>query len=236
MDALIFDYDGVVLDSEPYHYEGFQQILKQFDITIPADIYADRYLGLTDFEGFRKIFNDYNRTDQLDNIEDLVQKKTAIVQNLIRNHATAIPGTVELVKSAVDSKIPIAICSGALRDEVKIGAETLGILEHFPVIVSAEDVSQGKTDPEGYIKTCRLLSEKVGKKISPNRCVVCEDSPAGTAAANSAGMRVCGLATSYAKHELPLADIVVENLSEISISQLARLIESASSEPKTADS
>ena len=235
MDALIFDYDGVVLDSEPYHYEGFERILKQFEIKIPADIYADRYLGLTDFDGFRKIFEDYDRLDQLENINSLVLQKTEIVQNLIKNHATAIPGTVEMIKSAVENKIPIAICSGALRDEVKIGAETLGILDHFPIIVSAEDVQQGKPDPEGYIKTCKLLSEKVGKKISPDRCVVCEDSPAGTAAANSAGMRVCGLATSYAKHELPLADIVVENLSEISIDQLSELINSTSSEAKTAD-
>ena len=104
-------------------------------------------------------------------------------------------------------------------------ARTVGVLDCFREIVSAEDVRRGKPDPEGYVLALRRLRESTGRDLSPAKCVVVEDSPAGIDAGKAAGMRVLAVATSYPTDALTAADLVVERLAEAGVGVLAGLVE-----------
>ena len=118
----------------------------------------------------------------------------------------------------------MAICSGALREEIELALRVVGLADRFPVIVAARDVRRGKPDPEGYRRARALLSDAVGRELKAERCVVCEDSPAGIAAGHAAGMKVCALTTSFPPEQVAEADLVVADLSGVALADLASLV------------
>lgn len=223
MDAIIFDFDGVVVDSEPIHMLGFVRVLKTLGIELTRADYYSRYLGFDDHDCFAAVMRDHQRVVSEEQIADWETEKTRIVQDIMRQMIQPLPGSVELIRAAAEAGIPLAICSGALMEEIELASKTIGIRDCFPVIVAAKDVTCGKPDPEGYVKAARLLSEQLGKPIQPQRCCVCEDSPAGIAAAKGAGMKVCAVSTSYAPEELTAADHIAKDLSEVNLPILREL-------------
>jgi beta-phosphoglucomutase len=127
-----------------------------------------------------------------------------------------------LIASAAAAGVPLAICSGALRKEIELAAETVGVRRHFAIIVAAEDVAEGKPDPQGYLLALRLLRQAMRRDFPPAKCVVVEDSSAGIEAAHAAGMKVLAVATSYPAAKLSKADRVVESLTEITVNNLSK--------------
>ena len=224
MDALIFDFDGVILNSEPLHYRGFMHVLERYGISVPHEVYNQRYLGLRDEDGIHAILSDYKKPMSDAQVKQMISDKTKIFKKLIRENNCEVPGATSFIRCAYQAGIPSAICSGSLRYEISAGTDILGISDHFAVIVSAEDVQAGKPDPQGYLKAAELLSTQSGKSINPCKCVVCEDSPTGIKAAKSAGMKVCALTTSYPPSKLPAVDMIVDNLSNISPNDLSKLV------------
>jgi beta-phosphoglucomutase len=224
MDALIFDFDGVVVDSEPLHLQAFQAILEPEGVELSRPIYYGRYLGYDDKDCFQAIMRDFKQNWSPQKIKTLSEQKTRLTQEYISERAEPVPGTMEIIREAVERGIPLAICSGSLREEVYLGLQAAGVTDYFPVVVTAEDVAKGKPDPEGYELARTRLAEAGGKKILPARCVVCEDSPAGIYAAKSAGMRVIALMTGYPKVALAQADKVVKNLARMSLDKLDTLL------------
>ncbi len=223
MQALIFDFDGVVMDSEPIHYEAFRQTVAPMGVDFSWEAYCADYLGFDDREGFAAILSDAGRAPATYDLTELIATKTKIVQHLLATAADAIPGTVEMLVAANNAGIPVAICSGALRVEVEVACEALGILPRIRTIVGADDVTKSKPDPESYQLALTRLSEVLGRELDPAACVAIEDSPIGLQSAIGAGLVTCALATSYDPAELTIATRVVANLTEITLDELAAL-------------
>ncbi len=224
LDAILFDFDGVIVDSEPLHLRGFQEVLRPMGIELTERRYYEKYLGYDDRGCLEALYDDLGRPipgpDEMDRIIDA---KTRWVQQALAASIEPLPGAVELIGQARRSGLPLAICSGALREEIEVAARKVAVRDCFDVVVAAEDVSRGKPDPEGYRLALARLGERTGREFDASRAVVVEDSPAGIEAARAAGMRVLGVGTSYPPDALTAADRVVGRLSEVGVGDLRAL-------------
>jgi HAD superfamily hydrolase (TIGR01509 family) len=219
-DALLFDFDGVVVDSEPVHLACFREVLARRDIDLATRDYYTKYLGFDDHDCFATVLADNGREVDEALIAEMTAEKTAAVQRVFADTVRPLPGAVELMRSARSGGVAVAICSGALREEIELAGRTVGATEHVQALIAAEDVSAGKPDPEGYRMAMAELATRTGRTPDPARCWVIEDSPAGVAAGKAAGCRVLAVTTSYPAEALHEADRVVDSLEAVSLEQL----------------
>jgi len=219
--AVIFDFDGVVADSETLHYNALNMAFGTRGLHMPKDIHWQKYLGYTDLENVLAVNDDYQMNWTQDDIHQLLELKCANFHALARTDAPIIDGVEEFVEMLVDAHIPLAICSGAIREDIRIMLEHSGFGNAFQVMVTAEDVEKGKPDPQGYLLALAKLNQKTGSTIQACECVVVEDSMWGLQAAKSAGMHRIGVTNTYpAENLLPLSEAVVERLDVITMAQL----------------
>jgi beta-phosphoglucomutase len=223
VDALVTDFDGVMVDSEPIHLACFQRILSEEGITLTREDYYAKYLGYDDRDCFLAAARDQGCPLKRP-LEALIAAKTALVQQEFSRSTRPLPGAAELIRSAAGAGVPVAVCSGALRREIELASKAIGVLDCFRVIVSAEDVSAGKPDPEGFRLALERLSAACGRALRPAHCVVVEDSPAGIAAAAAVGMKVLAVTNSYPAEKLRAAQRVVTSLAEVSPADLDALL------------
>lgn len=210
--AVIFDFDGVIVHSEPLHYRAFREIAEQEKLTLTEQEYYEEYIGFDDRGAWKKIFEKHGRPLDAPTLLRLIARKSTVVRDLIyRRHYHALPGVEELVRG-LWRHYPLAICSGALRDEIEGMLEGIALRDCFRVIVAAEDVEVGKPDPSGYLLAAKLLSEQAGKPIAPPQCLVVEDAPTVIERAGQAGFKTLAVATTYAPERLRVADRVVKSL------------------------
>jgi beta-phosphoglucomutase len=225
LDGLIFDFDGVVADSEPIHLRCFQRVLADLGIALPADVYYRKYLGYDDRQCFGDILKDHRQPAGEDQVGRLVAAKTALVKAALAADAQPMPGVRELAESARRAGVPLAICSSAWRDEIELGAHRAGLLDQLALIVAAEDVPRGKPDPMGYELTLRRLRQATGRAIRPGRCLAVEDSPFGVTAAAAAGMKTLAIAGSYGAADLKAASRVVGSLADVTLDELEEILD-----------
>lgn len=223
MDALVFDFDGVVIDSEPIHLDCFRRTLRRFDIELAERDYYREYIGFDDHDCFAAVLDANGVAHTEDLLAELTEEKSAMIRRAYAESIEAMPGAVELIRRFDSPELPLGLCSGALRAEIELAAETIGVLECFDVIVSADDVTRGKPDPEGYRRTLDELSVAAGRALDPAKCVVFEDAPAGIRAARAAGMKTVAVVGSYPRGALNDADRVVNSLTEVDTELLEAL-------------
>jgi len=222
--AVIFDFDGVVTDSEPLHYQAINKTISRYNVQVPKEKYWDDYLGYTDIDCFRAISKDYKLDLDDNTLDRLVDEKFLVFEELVRKGTTVIDGVTVFVKMLKGAKLPVAICSGALAADIELMLDGTEIKGSFDVIVSANDVENGKPDPEGFIKTLERLNENVRDQILPAECVVVEDSHWGLQAARAAGMKSIAVANTYpGQHLQEYADIVTDRLDSLSLDDLKKL-------------
>jgi beta-phosphoglucomutase len=224
LDALIFDFDGVVVDSEPVHLAAFREVLNLEGITMSHDDYYEKYLGFDDYDCFKAVASDNETAFTDSKVRELTEAKTQLVRKAFQTSVQALPGAVELIRQAAAGGLPMAICSGALRQEIELASQVVGVRDCFQVIVAAEDVHKGKPDPEGYRLALMRLSQYAPDGPEPGRTVVIEDSPAGIEAAGALGMKVLAVSTSYPASELTAADRVVASLCEVTPADLDEML------------
>lgn len=224
MDALIFDFDGVLVDSEGVHLAGFQQVLEPKGFELTPGQYYRRYLGFSDRDALRAIYADQGREISQRQLTQLIDDKARIVREMFADGLAEAAGAADLVGQGLDAGVPMGICSGALREEVQQGIELMSLTGSFMTIVAAEDVREGKPSPEGYILALDHLRSITGRHLRPEASVVIEDAPAGIEAARAAGMRVLAVATSYDASELAEADRVAPSLAGIGLGDLEALV------------
>jgi HAD superfamily hydrolase (TIGR01509 family) len=211
--AVIFDFDGVIVNSEPLHYRAFAEILADEGITLSEDEYYAEYIGFDDRGAFNHLLTKYNRPAAADELRRLMSAKARRAQELIaRRDYDALPGARELVHSLSRNGYLLGICSGALRPEIEGMLAGVELRQCFAVITGAEDVTVGKPDPMGYLLTARLLGERAKRKVEPRDCLVVEDAPTVIASVQTAGFRALGVATTYGPEKLAGADFVVDSL------------------------
>lgn len=219
--AVLFDCDGVIADSEPLHLRAFQEVLAPLAITITPAEYQDRYLGLDDRGVFAEALRAHGRPADAATVAALTATKAAGLRRVLERETRIYPGVVELVRAL--AALPLAVVSGALRDEVDIILRAAGVRDAFRVIVGAEDVAAGKPDPEGFVRALAELG-RGGAAIAAADCLVVEDSLAGLEAARRAGMRRLAVTNSYPAAQLEeLADLVVPTLAGITLDDVRRL-------------
>lgn len=198
--ALIFDLDGVIVDSEPLHLLATQRALRLIGRDLSEEEYYRRYVALTDRELFETLLG---REDP--QVKPLVVEKQRRYRELAASEVKAYPGTVAFIKRAREF-LPLALATGATREEAEEALKRLDIREAFRIVVSAEDYERGKPDPAPYLLAAYLLG------VPPARCVVIEDSKEGVKAAKAAGMVCLALTHTHAREELTPADLVLDSL------------------------
>lgn len=212
--SVIFDFNGVIVDDEPLHLELFRVVLAEEGIALSDEDYHKKYLGYDDRGCFIAAFADAGREREANDaafIVELIERKAALYRAAINERYLLFPGVVELVRKLAN-KFPLAIASGALRNEIEMVLECGGIRDCFQAIIAAEDVSACKPDPEGYFKALAALNVNARAPIQPSECLVIEDSIAGIESAKRAGMRSLAVTNSYAAEDLKQADWIVASL------------------------
>ncbi len=200
--AILFDFNGVIVDDEPQHCQALIATLGEQGIALDRDGYYREYLGFDDRECFRFSFARIGRPADEAALQAAIERKNVHYQRTIRQSLTLVPGAEDFIESAALDGLQLAIVSGALRREVELVLDLAGLRAHFSEIVAAEDVTACKPDPQGYNRARAALA------IAPNRCVVVEDSLPGLAAARAAGLRCAMLSTSHGEEACAGADLV----------------------------
>ncbi len=229
LQAVVFDCDGILVDTEPLHYQAFQEVLKPLGLGFGYDRYLDRYIGFDDRDAFREAFREGERALEPGALDHLMIEKAGALLRLVERGVKSFPGVVELVRELRAKGIPLAVASGALRHEVLLFVNALGLGDAFRVVVAADDVARSKPDPETYrLAVERLRAFGSCDDLTPGSCVAIEDTVTGIQSARRAGLVVLGVANSYPADELrPHADCVVESLDEVGADKLSRLVETA---------
>jgi beta-phosphoglucomutase len=216
--AVIFDFNGIIVDDEPIHFELFQKVLAEEGIVLTEETYYARYLGFDDRGAFIASYRDNNRELGQSKLAELIDRKAIYYREAIRNHFAIFPGVKNLIADLA-GRVPLAVASGALRTEIETILSTAGLLNYFQGVVSAEDVIQGKPEPEIFLKALARLNASPGNRnwISPAECVVIEDSKEGVKGARRAGMKCLAVTNSHPAALLNEADAVVKSLEEIDL-------------------
>ena len=213
--AVLFDFDGVIVNSEPLHFFAFHEVLKEHAVELSEDEYYRDLIGFDDRGAFRHLFAKRGRPLEPGTLLALMARKSRVMMRLIHSRPFhALPGVEEFVRT-LWRRCPLGICTGALREEVEAMLEGVRLRDCFPVIVAAEDVTVGKPDPSGYLLTAQLLSENMLKnqpQLRPSECLVVEDAPKVIDSVKRAGFRTLGVATSYPMMKLTDADWAVKTL------------------------
>ena len=221
--AVIFDFDGIIVDTEPLHYKAFQEILVPLGLGYPWDEYLRHYIGFDDRDAFREAFRSGGRELPERELQALIVEKGRAFQRTIAAGVEPYPGVVELVR-AIGGNLPLALCSGALPTDIVPILDQLGIADLFDVIVTAADVHASKPDPASYrLAVARLTEVYPDQPITAENCLAIEDTPAGIASARAAGLQVLAVANSYPEEELTDTCRVVSSLAGIDLQGLRLL-------------
>lgn len=205
--AVIFDMDGVIVDSEPLHHAVETELLGELDVPVTREEHAN-FLGMSSRDMWTVIRRNYDLPYRVD---ELVQRERArFAEHVGREGIPLVPGILELVAELVRRDIPVAVASSSSRDQIDHVLSVAGIAQHFTVRVSGDDVAQSKPDPAIFLHAADMLG------VAPAGCIVIEDSPHGVTAARGAGMRVIGFANhNSGSPDLGAAHAVCETMNEI---------------------
>lgn len=214
-EAIIFDFDGVIVDTEPLHYKSFQRVLKPLDLGFSWQEYVETYMGFDDRDAFMEAFAAGGRSIDSDMLQSLIVQKALLFQEVIRDGVTVYPGVVDLIHRLHTEKIPLAISSGALRSDIDPILEILGLQKCFNIIVTAEDVTKSKPDPECYQLAFNRLCHQHKTSHSKTLAIAIEDTPAGILSAKLAGLQVIGVSNSYLPEKLSDACAVTDSLETL---------------------
>jgi HAD superfamily hydrolase (TIGR01509 family) len=224
MKAVVFDFDGIIVDSEPLHYRAFQKVLEPLGAGFSWQEYIDRYMGFDDRDAFREACRVHGLPLDDAALAGMIAAKAELFHQVATEGVVAYPGVVELVRSLA-GRIPLAICSGALRSDIGPVLGMLSLTAAFDCIVTAEDVSASKPDPASYLLAVQRLQERFpAAGITAAAAVAIEDTPAGIKSAKDAGLKVLAVTNSYPAAELTAADSIVAALSMISVKELQQLV------------
>ncbi len=215
--AVIFDFDGVIVDSERLHYRAIQAALAPLGISFSYDEYLRRYVGFDDRDAFREALRAAGQPTDEDRVEALCRLKAAAFRRVLDGGIPQIPGAAELIRALHNRGVPLAVASGALEEEIGLVLGRLGLLECFAAIVSADQVAASKPDPATYrLAVERLAAAFPVRVIIPSACLAIEDTACGVESARAAGLRVLALATTTAVTDLAGADWLLPSLAGLS--------------------
>jgi beta-phosphoglucomutase len=220
--AIVFDFDGVIANSEPLHFSAFRDVLAEEGIALTEPDYYAHYLGYDDVGVFRRIDQPRGGWAAAD-IARLVARKAVRMEELERDVSVLFPGAADAIRRAA-AAVPVAIASGALGVEIRRVLDREHLAGCFTAIVAAEDTPLSKPAPDPYRRAVALLAAACGGTLDAGDCVAIEDSRWGLESARAAGLRTVAVTSSYEASALAgAADLVIDSLESLDLTVLGRL-------------
>ena len=214
IDTVIFDMDGVIIDSEPLHMEAEQEIFKALGIAISKEKHGT-FVGTSSKNMWERIIREHSLTIPIDKL--LEQNKLSYRKRLAVAVDTAVPGVTELIRALHASGFKLAVASSSVPEDIETVLAMFSVRSYFTAVVSGSNVQYSKPHPEIFLMTAKLLES------DPAKCLVIEDSENGVRAAKSAGMKCIGFQNvNSGNQNLTLADQVVNSINEISVDLIKR--------------
>jgi beta-phosphoglucomutase len=205
--ALVFDFDGVLADSEPLHFRAYQEIFASLGAEMSREEYYGRYLGFDDEGVFREFFAERGSAMSREQIEVLIGEKSRLVETMIADTDVLYPGAAICIERMA-AAFPLGIASGSLKHEIELILQRARLARHFRFIVAAGETAS-KPAPDPY------LLAAARHKLPPAACVAIEDSQWGIASAQAAGLKCIGITHTYPRAMLTDADAIIDTLDEL---------------------
>ena len=205
--AVVFDFDGVLADSEPLHLAAFQQVFGSMGITLTRDDYYTHYLGYDDETLIRTLGRDRGWRPDDRQVATVIADKARVFDDVIATTDVLFPGAAECVERLAQD-YPLGIASGALRHEIEMILRRARLDRHIRFIVASGETPNSKPAPDPYARAAELHG------FAPAACVAIEDSRWGIESAKGAGLKCVGITNTYPASALHTADVVVASLDE----------------------
>ena len=212
--AVIFDMDGVIVDSNPFHKIALRQFCEKHGYHLSDDELKSRIFGRTNKDWLMSLF-DGKVTDQ--QIKDFEDEKESLFREIFSPHIKPVEGLIPFLEMLETRKIPRAVATSAPPANVQFTLEKTGTQKYFPVVVDGDMVENSKPHPEIYLKTIAAIH------FPPERCVVIEDSLSGITAGRQAGCKVIGITTTHIREELSETDLIIDHFNDLTIDDLIKL-------------
>ncbi len=216
IEAIIWDMDGVLADTAPYHFRAWQEIFGKRGVKFTREDFKHAF-GIRNDAIIRRALG---KEISQDEIEAIARRKEKTFRRMIGQNIKPIPGAVKLLKALDESGVKMALASSTPIENIRLITGSLGIADCFQAIVSGHEVTEGKPSPQVFLLAARRLG------VKPGNCIVIEDAVAGVTAAKKAGMYCVAIATTHSKESLKQADLVVDTLEIVTVKDLENLLKS----------
>ena len=221
--GVIFDFDGVIANTEPLHLQAFQDVLDQTPMSLSKEAYESTYLGYDDIGVFTQLAQDQDIVVSSDETSELLARKGTRYTQLVESHDVIFPEARTCIER-LSGTCELGIASGALHQEIETILRASSLRSYFTAIVAADDVKQSKPEPDTYRLAIELLCLAMGRPPSPAGFVAIEDSLWGIQSAHAAGLPCIAVTTTYTADRLTVANQIVPSLADIDTTALEALV------------
>lgn len=213
--AVIFDKDGVIVDTEKAHLDAWNTTLKNYGIVVTPELYQKLFAGRKAEQIVEKLLGQRLNKDQQSQV---LEKKVKALIRIFEKDIKIVPGVIEFIQKIKNRQIPLALATGSRTETTNFILNKIGLKNYFDVIVTAQHIKLGKPDPEVFLLAAAKLH------VFPGECVVFEDSLQGVESAKRAGMKVVLVTTSHQRHQIPHeVDMDIPDFTKIAIDDLLKL-------------
>ncbi len=212
--AIIFDFDGIITDTEPVHMEAWLAALEPLGVSFDEDEFHDNYIGMNDRDMLDVLSQIHKRHFSDADKANLIDAKLLASMNMLEHSIPLIPGVSDVIPELAQ-KYLLSICTGAMRSEVEFILRHLGWSDFFKPIVASDSVQRGKPDPEGYIRAVDGLIDRSENLLLPENVIAIEDSPKGIRAAKDAGLTCIAISNTHSIEQLKGADQIYPSLADV---------------------
>jgi beta-phosphoglucomutase len=211
--GVVFDMDGVLVDSAEPHFRSWQELAKENGVEVTREQFGSTF-GRHNRDIIPLLFGSVSE----ERLKALSERKEEIYRELIRDNAPVVPGAVPLVRALHRAGLKVGVGSSGPRANIDLVLRAMEVDEILDAVVSADDVTRGKPDPEVFSLACARLG------LDPRRCVVVEDAPAGVEAGKAAGAAVIAVLRHHPAAAFHRADLIVEKLSDLTVPDIVHLV------------
>lgn len=208
--AFLFDMDGVIIDSNPFHKIALKQFCKKYGYDLDEELLREKIYGRTNKDWLTNLFGDLESAK----LKAYADEKEQLFRDIYANDIKPVDGLREFLIKLDEYNIARAIATSAPRANVDFTLEKTGIQKYFDTILDDSFVTEGKPNPQIYLKTAAALNFK------PEHCIVIEDSLSGVMAGKNAGCKVIGITTTHTEEELSETDLIIKNFEELDPKEL----------------
>lgn len=213
--AVIFDMDGVIADTNPYHAEAFEAFFDKYGIGYSQEEFEQHMYGKHNSYIMQHFFKKTLSPKEIEKLED---EKEALFRKIYKDYAQPVKGLPAFLEHLRHQDFRLGVATSAPKANMDLILDTLGIRHYFQSTLSSENVTAHKPDPEVYLKSAAILN------VPPQDCFVFEDSFSGITAGLRAGMTVVGVLTSHQREDLPTCSAYIKDYTDIDVDSVISLL------------